>query len=164
MYVFPVSFHYHITHVPPCVGSDLMGRSTVFNATLFFSSIFGLLAFFANSFVTLCIILFFLGSAVGVRHFCNSAERSYPDDCILLFVGVNPDRWHASSRAHAARETLFGHRPVRLLLLRLRSLLRGSPTSASPALLHRWPRRPLQARRQQWLENFARRTGCHCTI
>ncbi|KAF8158011.1 major facilitator superfamily domain-containing protein [Crassisporium funariophilum] len=45
--------------------SDLMGRSTAFNATLFFTAIFGLLASFANSFATLCIALFFLGSSVG---------------------------------------------------------------------------------------------------
>ncbi|KIM89212.1 hypothetical protein PILCRDRAFT_813136 [Piloderma croceum F 1598] len=45
--------------------SDLMGRSTAFNATLFFTSIFGLMASFATSFVSLCVLLFFLGSAVG---------------------------------------------------------------------------------------------------
>ncbi|KAE9403218.1 MFS general substrate transporter [Gymnopus androsaceus JB14] len=45
--------------------SDLMGRSMAFNATLFFTSIFGLLASFANSFSTLCLLLFLLGSAVG---------------------------------------------------------------------------------------------------
>ncbi|CAA7262874.1 unnamed protein product [Cyclocybe aegerita] len=45
--------------------SDLMGRSTAFNLTLFFTALFGLLASFANSFPTLCIALFFLGSSVG---------------------------------------------------------------------------------------------------
>ncbi|KAJ4482425.1 MFS general substrate transporter, partial [Lentinula aciculospora] len=45
--------------------SDLMGRSMAFNATLFFTSLFGLLASFANSFATLCLLLFLLGSAVG---------------------------------------------------------------------------------------------------
>jgi hypothetical protein len=50
-------------------GSDLMGRSAAFNATLFFTSIFGLLASFATSFISLCILLFFLGSAVGVSPF-----------------------------------------------------------------------------------------------
>ncbi|KAF9066464.1 major facilitator superfamily domain-containing protein [Rhodocollybia butyracea] len=45
--------------------SDLMGRSMAFNLTLFFTSLFGLLASFANSFLTLCLMLFFLGSAVG---------------------------------------------------------------------------------------------------
>ncbi|KIK69824.1 hypothetical protein GYMLUDRAFT_151542 [Collybiopsis luxurians FD-317 M1] len=45
--------------------SDLMGRSMAFNATLFFTSFFGLLASFANSFPALCFLLFLLGSAVG---------------------------------------------------------------------------------------------------
>ncbi|KAF5377815.1 hypothetical protein D9615_006670 [Tricholomella constricta] len=45
--------------------SDIMGRSAAFNATLCFTALFGLLASFANSFLTLCILLFFLGSAVG---------------------------------------------------------------------------------------------------
>ncbi|RDB14860.1 putative MFS-type transporter PB1E7.08c [Hypsizygus marmoreus] len=45
--------------------SDLMGRITAFNATLFFTAIFGLLASCAQSFPVLCVLLFFLGSAVG---------------------------------------------------------------------------------------------------
>ncbi|KAG6885648.1 hypothetical protein C0993_011782 [Termitomyces sp. T159_Od127] len=45
--------------------SDIMGRSAAFNATLCFTAVFGLLASFANSFATLCVVLFFLGSAVG---------------------------------------------------------------------------------------------------
>ncbi|OSC97208.1 MFS general substrate transporter [Trametes coccinea BRFM310] len=45
--------------------SDLMGRTTAFNATLFLTAIFGIFASFANSFVWLCISLFFLGSSVG---------------------------------------------------------------------------------------------------
>ncbi|PFH49963.1 hypothetical protein AMATHDRAFT_62131 [Amanita thiersii Skay4041] len=45
--------------------SDLLGRSAAFNATLFFTALFGLVASFANSFTTLCVTLFFLGSAVG---------------------------------------------------------------------------------------------------
>lgn len=47
-------------------GSDLLGRSTAFNLTLFFTALFGLTSSLANSFPTLCISLFFLGSAVGV--------------------------------------------------------------------------------------------------
>jgi predicted MFS family arabinose efflux permease len=47
--------------------SDLLGRSTAFNATLFFTALFGILSSFAWSFWSLCILLFFLGSAVGVR-------------------------------------------------------------------------------------------------
>ncbi|KAI0953359.1 hypothetical protein AcW1_007597 [Taiwanofungus camphoratus] len=45
--------------------ADLMGRTTAFNATLFLTSIFGVLASLANSFIWLCTALFFLGSAVG---------------------------------------------------------------------------------------------------
>ncbi|KAH7924538.1 MFS general substrate transporter [Leucogyrophana mollusca] len=45
--------------------SDLMGRSAAFNATLFFTSVFGILSSFARSFWMLCVLLFFLGSAVG---------------------------------------------------------------------------------------------------
>ncbi|KAI8994255.1 MFS general substrate transporter [Trametes punicea] len=45
--------------------SDLMGRTTAFNATLFLTALFGIFASFASSFVWLCLILFFLGSSVG---------------------------------------------------------------------------------------------------
>ncbi|ETW81874.1 major facilitator superfamily [Heterobasidion irregulare TC 32-1] len=45
--------------------SDLMGRSAAFNATLFFTAVFGLVASFANTFGTLCLCLFLLGSSVG---------------------------------------------------------------------------------------------------
>ncbi|KAL0060024.1 hypothetical protein AAF712_013203 [Marasmius tenuissimus] len=45
--------------------SDLLGRSTAFNATLFFTAVFGLLASFTTSFGGLCLALFFLGSSVG---------------------------------------------------------------------------------------------------
>ncbi|KAG7088038.1 hypothetical protein E1B28_012072 [Marasmius oreades] len=45
--------------------SDLIGRSAAFNATLFFTSVFGLLATFTTSFAGLCVTLFFLGSSVG---------------------------------------------------------------------------------------------------
>lgn len=45
--------------------SDLLGRSAAFNATLFFTALFGILSSFAWSFGSLCILLFFLGSAVG---------------------------------------------------------------------------------------------------
>ena len=48
-------------------GSDLMGRTTAFNATLFLTSLFGVFASLASTFGWLCIALFFLGSAVGVR-------------------------------------------------------------------------------------------------
>ncbi|KAJ7133593.1 major facilitator superfamily domain-containing protein [Mycena epipterygia] len=45
--------------------SDLMGRSTAFNATLFFTAVFGILASFSYSYISLCFLLFLLGSAVG---------------------------------------------------------------------------------------------------
>ncbi|XP_006462877.1 hypothetical protein AGABI2DRAFT_207539 [Agaricus bisporus var. bisporus H97] len=45
--------------------SDLLGRSTAFNATLFFTSIFGFVASLVDGFIPLCIALFFLGTAVG---------------------------------------------------------------------------------------------------
>ncbi|KAG6919261.1 hypothetical protein DXG01_008057 [Tephrocybe rancida] len=45
--------------------SDIMGRSAAFNATLCFTAAFGLLASFTTSFTGLCVVLFFLGSAVG---------------------------------------------------------------------------------------------------
>lgn len=45
--------------------SDMMGRSTAFNLTLFFTALFGMLASYANSFFTLALCLFLLGSAVG---------------------------------------------------------------------------------------------------
>ncbi|KAH9841485.1 MFS general substrate transporter [Rhodofomes roseus] len=45
--------------------SDLMGRTTAFNATLFLTAFFGIFASFAPTFIWLCISLFFLGSAVG---------------------------------------------------------------------------------------------------
>ena len=48
-------------------GSDLLGRSMAFNGTLLFTSLFGLGATITNSFWTLCLALFLLGSAVGVR-------------------------------------------------------------------------------------------------
>ncbi|KAF8491171.1 MFS general substrate transporter [Russula emetica] len=45
--------------------SDLMGRSAAFNATLFFTSLFGVASSLATTFPMLCIAIFFLGSAVG---------------------------------------------------------------------------------------------------
>ncbi|KAI0335781.1 MFS general substrate transporter [Cubamyces sp. BRFM 1775] len=45
--------------------SDLMGRTTAFNATLFLTALFGIFASFASSFGLLCLALFLLGSSVG---------------------------------------------------------------------------------------------------
>ncbi|KAF9441153.1 hypothetical protein P691DRAFT_598156 [Macrolepiota fuliginosa MF-IS2] len=53
-----------ITHSRP-TGSDILGRSAAFNATLFFTAVFGFFASFTNSFGMLCFALFLLGSAVG---------------------------------------------------------------------------------------------------
>jgi len=48
-------------------GTDLLGRSMAFNGTLLFTSLFGLGATITTSFWSLCLALFLLGSAVGVR-------------------------------------------------------------------------------------------------
>ena len=49
------------------IGSDLLGRSMAFNGTLLFTSLFGIGATVTTSFWSLCVALFLLGSAVGVR-------------------------------------------------------------------------------------------------
>ena len=68
-----------------------MGRSTAFNATLFFTAVFGFLASLSNSFGMLCVTLFFLGSSVGVSTLILSvlslltlAQGSMPTDGTLL--------------------------------------------------------------------------------
>jgi MFS family permease len=70
-----------------------MGRSTAFNATLFFTSVFGMTSSLASTFPMLCFSLFFLGSAVGVRPFPKSIlfflqldfpKGSLPTDGTLL--------------------------------------------------------------------------------
>lgn len=63
--------------------SDVLGRSAAFNATLFFTSVFGMLASFASSFWTLCVLLFLLGSAVG---------GSLPTDGTLLLEHMPKDK------------------------------------------------------------------------
>ncbi|KAF9262990.1 MFS general substrate transporter [Marasmius fiardii PR-910] len=45
--------------------SDMIGRSAAFNATLFFTAVFGIVSTFTTSFFGLCVTLFFLGSSVG---------------------------------------------------------------------------------------------------
>ncbi|KAG8745964.1 hypothetical protein FRC10_006527 [Ceratobasidium sp. 414] len=45
--------------------SDVVGRRMAFNLTLAFTGLFGVLACFANSFKSLCLLLFLLGTAVG---------------------------------------------------------------------------------------------------
>ncbi|KIY51552.1 MFS general substrate transporter [Fistulina hepatica ATCC 64428] len=65
--------------------ADLVGRSTAFNLTLFFTAIFGIVASFVDSFVALCVVLFFLGSAVG---------GSMPTDGTLLMEHVPSNKRH----------------------------------------------------------------------
>jgi len=69
-----------------CSGSDLLGRSMAFNGTLLFSSLFGLGATITTSFWSLCLTLFLLGSAVGVRCFTKrvqvrEAKSLHRDQC-----------------------------------------------------------------------------------
>ncbi|KAI0826913.1 MFS general substrate transporter [Trametes gibbosa] len=45
--------------------SDLMGRTTAFNATLFLTAVFGIFSSLASTFGWLCLALFLLGSSVG---------------------------------------------------------------------------------------------------
>lgn len=49
------------------LGSDLFGRSLAFNATLVLTTVFGLFASVAPTYPLLCLALFLLGTAVGVR-------------------------------------------------------------------------------------------------
>jgi hypothetical protein len=53
------------------LGSDLLGRAMAFNLTLCLTALFGILTTITNSFPVLCIVLFFLGTAVGVRAPCH---------------------------------------------------------------------------------------------
>lgn len=65
--------------------SDLMGRSTAFNATLFFTAVFGILTYFVDSFPGLCFVLFLLGSSVG---------GSMPTDGTLLLEHMPNGKQH----------------------------------------------------------------------
>jgi MFS family permease len=75
-----------------CAGSDLLGRSMAFNATLLFTSLFGLMSAITTTFPALCVALFFLGTAVGVRTRCwfnltrltGFLQGSMPTDGTLL--------------------------------------------------------------------------------
>ena len=124
----PFSYPDHKTHSHQ--GSDLMGRITAFNATLFFTALFGLLASFSNSFSTLCIALFFLGSSVGVRRsktlailFANS-----------FFPGLNANRRHPLTRTHAERKPVPCHCPFRFFLT-WRRTIGGRCSSCRPTKL-----------------------------
>lgn len=48
-------------------GSDVLGRAMAFNLTLILTSIIGATAMLAQSYIQLCVVMFFLGTAVGVR-------------------------------------------------------------------------------------------------
>lgn len=112
----PFSYPDHITHSHQ--GSDLMGRITAFNATLFLTALFGLLASFSNSFSTLCIALFFLGSSIGVRR---------PKTLAILLAnsfssGLNANRRHSLTRTYAEREPVSCHCSFRFFLTRRRTI------------------------------------------
>ncbi|KAJ7671688.1 major facilitator superfamily domain-containing protein [Mycena polygramma] len=65
--------------------SDLLGRSTAFNATLFFTALFGIGASFSYDYTSLCVLLFFLGTAVG---------GSMPTDGTLLLEHMPQHKLH----------------------------------------------------------------------
>ncbi|KAF7364811.1 MFS general substrate transporter [Mycena venus] len=65
--------------------SDLLGRSTAFNATLFFTALFGILASFSYSYNSLCVLLFLLGTAVG---------GSMPTDGTLILEHMPQHKLH----------------------------------------------------------------------
>ncbi|KAJ6585433.1 major facilitator superfamily domain-containing protein [Mycena capillaripes] len=65
--------------------SDLLGRSTAFNATLFFTALFGILASFSYNYTSLCVLLFLLGTAVG---------GSMPTDGTLLLEHMPQQKLH----------------------------------------------------------------------
>src|SRR6266404_1243314 len=90
-----------------------MGRSTAFNATLFFTSVFGIAASFANTFPMLCVALFFLGSAVGVRFPAFPSPSTMYADALK---GVHAYRWHSSFRTYASWERVPRHCALCILL------------------------------------------------
>lgn len=82
--------------------SDIIGRSAAFNATLFFTSLFGMLASFSRSFWMLCALQFLLGSAVGVSYSATLTQSdviaelpgkgSMPTDGTLLLEHMPGDK------------------------------------------------------------------------
>jgi MFS family permease len=86
--------------------SDLMGRLAAFNATLFFTAIFGVAAGFAPNFFWLCVSLFLLGSAVGVSanvELNNIREQAH----LYVAPGLYANRWNAAPRTHAKWEAVL---------------------------------------------------------
>ncbi|KAF8215039.1 major facilitator superfamily domain-containing protein [Mycena galopus ATCC 62051] len=65
--------------------SDLIGRSAAFNATLFFTAVFGVSASFSYNYTSLCVLLFLLGTAVG---------GSMPTDGTLLLEHMPQHKLH----------------------------------------------------------------------
>lgn len=127
----------------PPPGSDLMGRSAAFNATLFFTAVFGLLASFANSFTSLCVVLFLLGSAVGVRHL-NSLSHHLGAN--FIGPGLDANRRHTAFGTHAKIQAILGHCSFGLLLLRSCSISCSRPPSGTSTLVSSRPRCPLRSR------------------
>ncbi|KAF7339216.1 MFS general substrate transporter [Mycena venus] len=65
--------------------SDLLGRSTAFKATPFFTALFGILASFSYDYTSLCFLTFLLGTAVG---------GSLPTDGTLVTEHMPQDKLH----------------------------------------------------------------------
>jgi hypothetical protein len=55
--------------------------------------------------------------------------------CTKHYKGFNANRRHTPPRTHAKGQTVPRHRPLRILLSRLRPSSRGRPLSRSPTLL-----------------------------
>lgn len=62
----PVPLHAFIL-MAYSAGSDVLGRAMAFNLTLILTSIIGATTMLAQSYIQLCVVMFFLGTAVGVR-------------------------------------------------------------------------------------------------
>lgn len=138
-------------------GSDLLGRSTAFNATLLLTAFFGLVAPIASSFLWLCVSLFFLGSAVGV----STLDHRLPNDT-QLFPGFYANRWHVAPGAYAQRKAISCYCFVRFLLFWC------SPRSccgfaSRPAELLPSPTSPVRPRPpKQGVEIFIDCSWTHC--
>ncbi|KAJ7740258.1 MFS general substrate transporter [Mycena maculata] len=110
--------------------SDLLGRSTAFNATLFFTALFGTLASFSYSYTSLCFVLFLLGSAVG---------GSMPTDGTLLIEHMPQSKLYLVT----ALSLFFSVGSVlaaifALVLVPQNSCDSGAPTPCDPALNNGW--------------------------
>ncbi|KAJ7845404.1 major facilitator superfamily domain-containing protein [Mycena olivaceomarginata] len=104
--------------------SDLIGRSTAFNATLFFTALFGILASFSWSYPSLCVLLFFLGTAVG---------GSMPTDGTLLLEHMPHNKLHLVTGLSLFFLPLFA-----LVLVPQNSCVTIATTACDPALNNGW--------------------------